>query len=48
MGGDDIQVVERRGERRIVFTEAICRRLDKIGASKPPASGHTVVTGREA
>ena len=46
MGGDDIQVVERRGERRIVFTEAICRRLDKLRAST--SESHGVVIGTEA
>lgn len=46
LGGDDVEVVERRGERRIVFTDELCHRLQEL-TSQPQAS-NTVVTGTKA
>ena len=43
LGGDDVEVVERRGQRRVVFTEALCRRLRRLTTRRD--SNHGVVTG---
>jgi len=51
LGGDGVEVVERRGERRVVFTEDAARRLQQLGAPDDLGGGgganNTVVaTGR--
>ena len=43
LGGDEVEVVERRGQRRVVFTEALCRRLKRLTTRRD--SNHDVVTG---
>lgn len=44
LGGDDVRIVERRGERRVVFSEEISSRLDRLGSASNPRS-HGVVAG---
>jgi hypothetical protein len=41
LGGEETQVVERRGERRVVFTEESVTRLQQL--TSRPATNHTVV-----
>jgi seryl-tRNA synthetase len=41
LGGDDVQVVDRRGERRVVFTEQIVTRLQRLTAEQE--ANHDVV-----
>lgn len=44
LGGDDVDVVERRGTKRVVFTERAAHRLEQLGASSPSdATNHGVV-----
>jgi hypothetical protein len=44
LGKDAVDVVKRRGERRVVFTEQLVARLQKLGGTDH-ADGHGVVTG---
>jgi hypothetical protein len=45
LGGDGVRVVERRGERRVVFDESAARRLERLGSSSTAdGGGHDVVT----
>jgi len=44
LGKDDVEVVERRGQRRVVFSAEIVDRLDAIGQG-PQQNGHGVVAG---
>jgi hypothetical protein len=51
LGGDGVEVVERRGERRVVFDEDAARRLQELGGPDAVDGGggssNTVVaTGR--
>lgn len=43
LGGDDVDVVERRGTKRVVFTERAAHRLEQLGASSPSSADNTVV-----
>jgi hypothetical protein len=43
MGGDDVRIVDRRGERRVLFSEEIVARLERI-AQPESAESHAVVT----
>jgi len=43
LGVDEVEVVERRGQRRVVFSEPLCRRLRRLTARRD--SSHDVVTG---
>lgn len=46
MGADAVEVVERRGERRVVFEEDAAERLDALGGDDDlDGDGHDVVTG---
>lgn len=47
MGGDEVDVVDRRGERRVVFTEELCRRLEAVRQDHQE-DNHGVVTGGTA
>lgn len=44
MGGDDVKIVDRRGEKRVVFTERAADRLTELVEQKR-SSNHTVVMG---
>jgi len=46
MGQDGVTVVDRRGERRVVFDESTTRRLVALGQDRAESS-HAVVTGGE-
>jgi uncharacterized coiled-coil protein SlyX len=46
MGQDDVKVIERRGERRIVFTEELCHRLKELSQDEREAN-HDVVMEQE-
>jgi len=46
-GKDSTEIVERRGERRVVFTEDLCRRLERLAQPAVDRS-HTVVAEGEA
>jgi ElaB/YqjD/DUF883 family membrane-anchored ribosome-binding protein len=43
MGDDTIRVVERRGQRRVVFDQAAADRLGKLGTAPDAAADHGVV-----
>ena len=49
LGGDGVEVVERRGERRVVFDEDAAHRIQELGGPDPVEGGggssHGVVTG---
>lgn len=45
LGGDGVDVVERRGSKRVVFDEETAARLERIGESSPSPSDNTVVMG---
>jgi hypothetical protein len=47
LGGDGVEVVERRGTKRVVFSEETARRLERLGESSPssPPDNHGVVMG---
>lgn len=45
LGGDDIEIIERRGERRVIFTDELCHRLNELGTN--PQTSNTVVTEGE-
>jgi|APHM01.1.fsa_nt_gi hypothetical protein len=45
LGGDDVQVVNRRGERRVVFTEQLVTRLEQL--TEVESTSHNVVTPNE-
>lgn len=48
LGGDGVDVVKRRGTKRVVFTEETARRLERLGESSPSdATNHGVVMGGE-
>lgn len=47
MGKDEVEVVERRGERRVVFSEEITDRLARL-TTATGQDGHGVVTGGRA
>lgn len=47
LGGDDVKVVKRRGERRIVFDEELCHRLKELSQDERDAN-HGVVSGGRA
>lgn len=48
LGGDGVEVVERRGTKRVVFSEETARRLERLGESSPSdATNHGVVIGGE-
>jgi DNA repair exonuclease SbcCD ATPase subunit len=42
LGGDEVKIVDRRGERRVVFTEQIVERLKELTAEQE--ASHDVVT----
>jgi hypothetical protein len=42
LGGDEVKIVDRRGERRVVFTEQIVERLEELTAEQE--ASHDVVT----
>lgn len=44
LGGDGVDVVERRGTKRVVFSDETARRLERLGESSPSSpSDNTVV-----
>jgi hypothetical protein len=44
LGGDGVEIVERRGTKRVVFSEETAARLERIGESSPSSpSDNTVV-----
>jgi phage-related minor tail protein len=45
LGSDEVEVVDRRGERRVVFTEQIVERLEELTAEQE--ASHDVVTRGE-
>ncbi|OYR63543.1 hypothetical protein DJ83_02460 [Halorubrum ezzemoulense] len=47
LGGDGVDVVERRGTKRVVFTEEAARRLERLGETSSPSGNHGVVIGGE-
>ncbi len=44
MGQDEVQVVDRRGQRRVVFSDAVVSRLERL-TQAAAGGGHGVVTG---
>lgn len=46
MGGDDVKIVDRRGEKRIIFSQEATDRLSELAEQKQ-SSNHTVVTHQE-
>jgi hypothetical protein len=46
LGGDEVKIVDRRGERRVVFTEQIVERLEELTAEQE--ASHDVVTQEAA
>jgi hypothetical protein len=47
LGGDGVTVVERRGERRVVFDEGTADRLARLAVNRDSGDGHAVVTRAE-
>jgi hypothetical protein len=48
LGGDGVDVVERRGTKRVVFSEETARRLERLASSpSSPSGNHGVVTAGE-
>jgi len=43
LGGDGVDVVERRGTKRVVFSEETARRLEQLASSPSSPSDNTVV-----
>lgn len=43
LGGDGVEIVERRGTKRVVFTEETATRLERFGEQSPPNESHNAV-----
>lgn len=45
LGGDGVEIVERRGTKRVVFSEETARRVEQISSQPSAAANHGVVMG---